>query len=1267
MIIKIILMFAAGMALGALALVIPRYVSQPKSMRHLQIFYLPVALIAAIASCASINRLLDIINNLLTVSWLHSFLTGVFPTNNFSLSFMYIVIVLLNLLAPLLFTAVMLIARVGVNVLLNYIPQLAIDPPEWTQCRRFYDFSAGRPPYVLKRAVLVRKWLTAAKYTVFAAYGLALLFICIELFAYRPLLPTEAVATFLRKSFMMPLVLCAFITQCQYFLLGAEENEPVADKRNAQKVSSITDYDALIGALRKDLAPALLAQIFKKRTSAVSQTADESLNAMYDIQQLTSEASVVRANAQALGARYSSRYISAMNTLLDGGSVIINDVHYGEFYSYLVAVLAHLLSQGRTAIFICTDSMQAESVARSMERELTKLNGVAPLWSVRTHREHLRNSRTDVLVCSDTELVDVDCFSASDEILNHLGLCVFCDALTTYSGNRVLKSLMLDRLNSRHASPGFVFFTSAGSDDFDARVRNDFGVGVECYESGLPIENLCLMVWRGEGLYKTQSALGLPSQAHLGTALTIAAYAAKYNVERVSILPAAGVALDSYKKLLLSFTNELGRSFFGGKRVKLDEIIQLNAISGYSGSSIAVNIIHDVERNIAALLETWLKYGGDSATMLHIISDDYLLRDYFCDNIGYFYQSPSIVKGYIPYEVGRRECELASLLIRLYDKPMLESELLGYARALGFSCAQQTEFVDAFLQDIFDQLFPEMRGESIYRFFTFRSCQSRFVCASQHSAGHFESDFSVRFVDSALVKRLRSKYNVAQVVHDSEVIDTLSLSAEDIYAYYLPGQIHAFNGTAYRVNRIMSGKIYVETANDILYCSYEPISTIRLETDKQPEIVEPDNTYELRRCSAKVTRTWTGYFKLINGKRFDDSLLTDPTMLSRKLTQQVENANVLTVRLRGDFGDKRAQTAALFCFMWNEIMPSIFPRIYRNIVACTDISGLLSADLPVEQQRILAMLPRLEADPCQCGANEIVVYIVEIAATEYGLVRSAQINFTKILRIMADYLAWALSEQNIDKPTFLKMGFETFPDVFAVDTLYQWLSRVVVEPLIVSSMQRENPDIFVNHVCECSYCASALIASAAKTMPLDRQMCEPCDKSAINNNRQLKKAFEQAKEFVRSRYGIEPPRFVFARLAATNKIKRRLRNRPVGRVLACWQPMLRRLLVERGAPYDAAVGAIVYELVRMWQLGNVPGGKTSTPRLEAYCAYAQIDCLASIGSNALADSIARQWEENAPYAQAFLEVRARMDRSGPSGLTAAMGESSASDETAAKQ
>ena len=691
-------------------------------------------------------------------------------------------------------------------------------------------------------------------------------------------------------------------------------------------------------------------------------------------------------------------------------------------------------------------------------------------------------------------------------------------------------------------------------------------------------------------------------------------------------------------------------NLFQDASINLNTIVHVNDINSYEESGLKFQIVFDEHYNLIALVENWLKYGGSSESMIHVISKPYMLRDYFATNFSKLIMRPSDIKRIMPsngYDVVK-QCVI--LLLNLYESKhgKRSSDIITMCNIFYGRSFDENSIEECLFEMLYTVL-PEKKIYSIYDHFTFVKCEEFDRVAGQWK---FNGYYKVKLIDKDIYTNVHRKYNFLKLrFSGSDQWKTTGIHKEDVYNYYLPGQIHCFDGELYRINQIAEDQVeLIKTApKDVP--EYSIIATYKVSKFQEELLYTNHNKYSVSRVKADFNKTIMGYYEFTNGIVFgvnNESQLETYSEILLPENLSVERRDKYGIKLEMDIlCENPVRAELLIVAMFNEIIKTLYPNNYKDLLVCsadTELYRTTISKISDEEQALARFVPVLEFAAETATIRKPTIYILEQSYQNKEILAGLEVkdHIQNIFDIMYEYLEWALARgEQVD--TYLKYGFDSYPQMFDMNAVIAYLGEVKTSRQPVETAEGIISQELIDEAERCPYCGRKIFAEHVETTD-GKYMCEHCAKQIVVQMNEVSELYHTAKKVIEKHYRVKLPKIRGFKFKGRDEIVK-----TAGDSAACgfYDPKKSEIWVEKYAPRVYMLSVIIHELTHSWQRQHLDMKRCSLELLEGHATYVELEMLHILAEDSYARNTLEKLphignSEDNPYYQGYLMLKNEM-------------------------
>lgn len=1175
-----------------------------RAYRFLQGPFLAASVVYSLAASAAFIIILGGVDALMSVKFVNDIVLEGVPAKSYSAAFMLIIVLLGNIIymiGALIVISAVRSARArkrsyGDSSIENEMEQFA---------NRYYEIDDGEGwPFIRNEYLLTAKWLNSARKVMLILFVIWLLFATVMMYSGIEA-SSEMLLTALKYFFIILSAAYVPVTEMFYFLEGVTRFEDITDfEIDEVGLTRIGNYDMLVRHFQLKYADMIvnngkcLVEKAKVQQTGPNDVGEQMISRSKNANAYNSIIKSIKYNTDALSE---NNYTEAALSLVNGDSIIVADSIYGEILLYIAGFLNYKLSSGGKVLIVTSDKGRVDRIKDELNDRLSRINDLDPVWKTGVIQDNWAIT-ADILVCA---IADLDAIG-NVEFTSQIGCVIVDDPSGSFVSAEVAQHMSYMTITGeiRDRELQYIFICNEDNRNLEEGLEHIIGQDLKSFKSSTARSDFYCMIWKNESFSQPQTRIGI--QPYIGNASLISLEAARLGVRNIGMWVSGSIPFVTYRDLMMQNIDEIRQKFLHTSSINMNDIVSYNASENYrkglkdkgintvsENNNLKFIIEYDIDNNLLAVAKAWSNYALNGNTLITIVSESYMLRGYMADNLAKYVHSPSIIKQIIPSkgEDVHRSNEL--LLLRLY-KGMRSDYLIEAFNSFN-GTHYDNEQIEECLADLLRSVCPEkLIKAGVYNCFTFTP-DSEF--SSENNAPKYVRFYTVRLTNSKIYSYVLNKTNYARIRFGSgDELTVLPLDADDIYNYYLPTQMHCFNGELAVIKKIKpNGEILIERTTPQDVRSY--VQIVDYKADKcSKEVVSITHTgyYSLAEIHSDLEWEITGYYNFKKGNQLfvQDSLLGTretfvETFLAEPIKVKRENKRGVILRLGQSSGTKEKAELTL-ALMFNEMFKTLFPNNYNDIMACairTEQMDRVLNNLPREEKPIADMIPCINIDGFVPGDYpEIVIF--EKSANEKGLLTEVfdEVNLQNIFDIMYSYLKWEIevgvkvSKGESTDNRYLTFGFEQYPSILDIGGTLTYLESVRTLNDEPATSMFDYMDITKD---VCPYCGRPLGVEAVLTDD-GRIMCVECRHQLVTSKQELKEIFKDATAKLKKHYDLGKNPWDIKHVGFKN-LQEIVNRTGSTSVLGFYDFRKHELWILKAVPRAYEFSTLIHELVHAWQ------------------------------------------------------------------------------------
>lgn len=1000
------------------------------------------------------------------------------------------------------------------------------------------------------------------------------------------------------NCYLYPSVSLVLLTEIFWFMNGRLPKEPVDELEEvaARRANGrIVDLDALEQHLVESVGAAYEIKSF------YSGDVEEQRKARLPVD--TSQDAVLQAVVGFVESQKLVRnddYLRGIQTLQRGEDALFDAPLYTPVSMYLYPYLNIRISQGERLLVICQDAKSIDGVIENMREGFRLVQRTHQcLWRINDRRNIGLNNETDILVLTPQDFLDDRLFVEAEDFFRRVTIALLPDADRVVMANNYLCVIIAERLqqatqakkesrfiNNNEKNIQYIFLSTRHTLNLARSLTEYFMLEkeVNCVQAEYAYGNVRLYVWRDKG--KARPILdNIAQQVKLES--MIAEIAAKHHVPKISVFTDVAI-----------FSNQI-------------DPIWLNTYDAFD-RPIGFTIVSDDSYNLPGTIYTYARYLGKQASVLHVISKPYMLRDFFYDNaIRSLFERPLMERGIVEHAQSGQTGAVLLLCRLMKGIPVPEfaekmAKITGTKVAERITYPELRKLVDACLtmafgreatsaeygfrrMDLLDNAFTEVpyiqiREEGILDHLI-RDTQ----LARVHIAGSGEIKVLPLFTRMLAQRHLPGQHMV--IDHNNYQILDVDFEQGIIYAtaakvvHNVPDQYIQMRNYTFGSSEAFKAACrgYAEGG------AFELKSNIRgtrLDVRGRSDlasltIVQGTGAVEIDSHTVAYydTRDYNGQLNLESGTVF---------CINTDVHRKVENA--LYLRFDGNFAADDQVTMTL-AILLQEMMKTMFPDQHFCISVCPILhnpESVYEHEDPLSRS-IAQLYPRLTGWDTPAD-NSVELLIVDDCQGGTGvldiLFQQEAVYISNILDMLCEYLDW-LKEH--PKGAYLNYGAEETPQLYQLECVRDLLSVFYKGYLREHDLFR---DLDAKMGC-CKLCEKMLSPDETYIWNNEHSICQECEQ-------ELRPDVEQADEILQHICCFIEQRFKEKIGTLTVEFDERVD-------ISGLDLGAGKILLEPNLPLTAVHCQLVIQVVRYWQMKTLL--LTGEPEFEGQLLYVLLQYL----------------------------------------------------------
>lgn len=685
------------------------------------------------------------------------------------------------------------------------------------------------------------------------------------------------------------------------------------------------------------------------------------------------------------GERLDRNYMKATIDILQGKDLIINNPFYKDFGNYLIYVIRQELLGAGKVLFITARQAQKQELIDWLRQLIFRWENTDNLW--RVGELSFTKDNWEIGVMAPTDYYNTQLLEENKQSLDKVGLVILIENSHILAVGQIALSILAERyLHKKNLH--YVAF-DRNCDGLVDTLSHTFKINITKVYAGIKERGLLVSsFWKADGEHLHNRLLSVTSR-YLGVGTELATVALKYQVPVIQWVgnlkfPVSDMHWRSgqYYGSMSEYINQPFSQQEYNSRVK-----GISDLWGTDKTAQAFLILEDEFNNLFEAVRTYADRGWRNS-YLHVVSGNYLLRQYMVDNHKIFMSDAKAIPTIVPDYAGTKRNTLIKILVMVSagfvreDVLRRELSLCGYEQEDVIQSINElsklffNEEVDSLVvhyeEEIDDQTFESV----LYK--CYHLAQSQFI----------EGKLSI----------LKHAYLIDEKDKASKQVGT-KLYGQLLQAM-LPGQYVCVDGKYYEVMEMLetNGFVLKRASEQVKRRYYRNLRSVRLDSiegDDSLGSIRHVGQFTMRRLFAYYTISTDGYLEMAD---YNDVRSSKKILVENIPDRKYNRKAILTIQL-GIAEPKIQKTVTL---LFNEIFVTTFPNNYPYILAATE------ADIESGQIRDL-FVPLMNHTPTDFQEQ---IFIMEDSEMDMGLLTAVERNIRRYLEIMTDYLVWHDQKSN---------------------------------------------------------------------------------------------------------------------------------------------------------------------------------------------------------------------------------------------------------------
>ena len=894
------------------------------------------------------------------------------------------------------------------------------------------------------------------------------------------------------------------------------------------------------------------------------------------------------------GLELNQEYLLGVKCFTEGKNVLFHAPLYTAVGVYLYAALNLRLMQGERILVICHNRSQIDNYIERMHEGFLSLTRThKPLWKIASRKNLSREVAEDILVLTPEDFQDEQLYSIAESFFLQTTVVLLPDANQVVSANNYYCQVIAQRLHQYCKSTlQYLFLTTRTILNLDNALTEFFLLNEKpVYIRGdYSYGDVHIYVWRA----KEEGAVILDNAARaMPLEVFISNVANQFGITEPNLISDSAI-----------YSNQVNPHW-------LDIYDAAKRPLGFA-------IVADDSFNLPSVIHAYARYIGKKASVLHVISRPYLLRNYFYAHAArYLYEQPLLERSMVEH-AKQDKTDMVLLLCRLMEGIPVASFLQEMKRMKQCPEDQACDF--AVISALANRCLAIAIGhepEDTQEHFTLYEPENVFY-PQLHIRIREDYDVLTPLMEETELIQLRFSNGSRKPVF-------VNLFKRMLNQRYLLGQNLIYANQNYEIKRIdrAAGIIEVDDASSVhgLARDYVQLRNYRLlnsavatdcresgpnrrTTDPLLQVMRKEYAGEENVAVAMVmlrseesfrirSDTYGYYIIQADGKSLRVTDKSIPVIrldenTRESLAREVSAGVYLRLEIKRSRDDRLTMTVAALI---QEMLKTLFPECYFCLSVCPILANPSSiyGNEDFKSRTIAQLYPRLENWGEVCENSIELLFVDDCVGGSGALNQIFEPEGTflqNILWMLSDYLDW--QKENEPSP-YIFFGMDEQPAVFDLDG-----TRTVLQSFARDYVREHDINRQIEDANRCFICDDYL---DEPILWKDRHMiCQDCGEEYVPDPDEAEQILAYARNYLEDSFSITLPVLAL-----------RVEGSLPEDVLSALDYADNTILMTSELPLRAVHVQIIRQLVRCWQLTNLD--ITGDLLIDGQCLYVTLQYL----------------------------------------------------------
>ena len=1060
---------------------------------------------------------------------------------------------------------------------------------------------------------------------------------------------------FLNNSYVCPTIALALICELIWFLDGdykdAEEAEApfmsFMDRLKEDKEVSLTETRA-----------AILDKYGLKYKIRHFEAAEVGGSSTYRLEDKKKAIQNMAAAIRAEKGYVNNEYMQSVEYMFDGKHVLFDTVLYSAVGEYVLHYLFVTLSFGTRVLFVCKDKKEIENISgylRESFQKITKTSHI--LWRICTFEKLHEGEKPDILLLTPEQFLEPTLFSDGKSFFNELVDVFVLDTDKILTANNYYCLIMAKKLEK--ATTDF---------DNDQNLNGDLSLAVDkriryrFFSSGhiQSLENSIRQFFNLEDMpLETFHSFALANRTEVfvwHTGITSTLYVDN-GANQVSL--EVQIAKDAANMGITDINLITDTAIYSSQRNEISGLSLNNC--DLSDRSVGYVIVADDCFNLPNSIYNYSRFSGKKASVLHVVSKPYLLRDYFTSQAENYVAHFELIGKTMSEHAQVRRANIIILLCDAVNGIEQSMFLKRAAGLLGDQCCVRSDEADTAynLDQCVRMCYEAAFGED-------RAYEPQYSLKQVRNSELQNKTFVyIKDSDRLFENLLEHTKTVKLEYINTQGVEYLPVFRDEITQHFIPGQVLVRNNRGYTIkdmsvengvlvldDTVPSVNVPMDYVQTRLYSVSNATLTSSFGHDyraKNSEVTHVD----FRIYDAQIAVDTVGYYSIEKALQTVDLAkpnfakyinLQDSGEVREKIRRSIRT-KMLVVEL-DTVSETEPRAGYLLAVMLQEFMKTVFPHQYRCVSVCPLFEDGVEDELFADETAIRDLYPRIvsfceNAEPgdkaSERSGGRLRFAIIEDIQDGNGVVETlidgSGIMVTNLLHIAADFLKW-LHTPDGQAYQYLNFGYEQPPAVFNFEELEKLISQFhhQVERSEIVRLTEDN---------SCFFCHKALEEGTGERTEDGRLICDRCKESSVSTYEELDKLFEQVMAAIKGSTTVADtiPAPITVDFVSTRELRQRYGEEEERLPIAYCDHVNNRIYVEYGLPKTSVCCSIARGVTELWQDLNMDDDGSDLFR--AHPQFVELQVLSGLHMDTEAEALAGFYCNSKGLAELKKELQAQ--------------------------